>query len=263
MTNPIPAPLAIDLSTIANGLTEDATPVASSLAALEAAINSVLAALSGGAAGQFLEAIDGSDVAWGNAASSFTTGAVANSFASLGAIVFSSLLQIISSAAGNNAFVAAVQGDTQWRVQIHADGTILIGPGNAAADTSVARTAPGQLTIGGTAGKGNIVGGAVSTSKGGGSWAPDAATLFNRMSGTAVGSYTIAAPTNPPGANQSAIMVICIHNASGGAMTLSWDAAFNTVPAATVGAGSALTSMWAWNPSTSKWDLTGAQVAAD
>jgi hypothetical protein len=64
VANPIPSALALDLSAITNGDTADATPVEAALAALESALNEVSAALRGGASGQLLHAVDGSDVVW-------------------------------------------------------------------------------------------------------------------------------------------------------------------------------------------------------
>lgn len=74
MANPIPSPLALDLSTIANGDTADATPVESSLAAIIAALNQVLTALRGGAGGQFLQAPDGTDVQWADTSAGLLIG---------------------------------------------------------------------------------------------------------------------------------------------------------------------------------------------
>lgn len=62
MSNPIPSSLS--LSVISNGTIADATPVASNYAAIQAAVNEFVTALSGGAAGQVLQAVDGTDVQW-------------------------------------------------------------------------------------------------------------------------------------------------------------------------------------------------------
>lgn len=63
MSNPIPSSLA--LSVIANGQLGDATPIANNYSQIQAAVNALITALSGGAAGQFFQAVDGSDVKWG------------------------------------------------------------------------------------------------------------------------------------------------------------------------------------------------------
>lgn len=67
MSNPIPSSLA--LTTISNGTLADATPVQNNLAEIQAAVNELITALSGGAAGQLLSAVDGTDVQWASAGS--------------------------------------------------------------------------------------------------------------------------------------------------------------------------------------------------
>lgn len=128
-----------------------------------------------------------------------------------------------------------------------------------ATDTTVTRGAPGQVVLGGTANKGNFVGGGGSNNTGGPSTlTPDAAQLFNRWNLiNASGTYTIAAPVNPPGAGQSGLLVITIHNASGGTVTLSWNAVFSSVPV-TPPNGSGVVTLWVWNTATSKWDFVSS-----
>jgi hypothetical protein len=63
LSNPIPSSLS--LAVIANGQLGDATPIANNYSQIQAAVNALITALSGGAAGQFFQAVDGSDVKWG------------------------------------------------------------------------------------------------------------------------------------------------------------------------------------------------------
>lgn len=66
MSNPIPSQIA--LTQIQNGTLADGSVVQSNDAAIQAAVNALIVALSGGTNGQYLKATDGSDVVWGNAA---------------------------------------------------------------------------------------------------------------------------------------------------------------------------------------------------
>lgn len=60
MSNPIPSLLA--LTSIADGSAQQASPIRNNYSAIQSAVNELIAALSGGASGQMLEAADASDV---------------------------------------------------------------------------------------------------------------------------------------------------------------------------------------------------------
>lgn len=64
MSNPIPSALALDLSALVDGLVNDAVPVTNAFNGIEATTNELITALSNGSAGQFLNAVDASDVQW-------------------------------------------------------------------------------------------------------------------------------------------------------------------------------------------------------
>jgi hypothetical protein len=167
---------------------------------------------------------------------------------------------LLASVAVNPANVvlsATVAGDTTgYRVTITAGGVITLGSGAGAGDTTISRTAPGQIALGGTTGFGNFIRGGASNNAGGpATLTPDAACFFSRWNLiNASGTYTIAAPTNPPGANQSAVINLCIHNSSGGAVTLAWNAAYSGTMT-TPGNGTGVVYQFVWNPGTSKWTL--------
>lgn len=62
MSNPIPSQIA--LTPIVNGAPADGSVVQGNDAAIQAAVNGLIAALSNGTAGKFLQAVDSSDVVW-------------------------------------------------------------------------------------------------------------------------------------------------------------------------------------------------------
>lgn len=64
MANPVPNPLA--LSIINTGDVAQSAPLRNNNAAIQTAVNELIACLSGGTAGQRLQAVDGTDVQWVN-----------------------------------------------------------------------------------------------------------------------------------------------------------------------------------------------------
>ena len=64
MPSPIPAALALNV--VSNGTTADASPVEANFVNIQAAVNALISAFSGGVAGQLLSAADGTDVQWVN-----------------------------------------------------------------------------------------------------------------------------------------------------------------------------------------------------
>lgn len=130
------------------------------------------------------------------------------------------------------------------------------GPNTAGLDTYLTRNGnAGQLSLVGTGltGQGNLIPGALSTSGGPTTWTPSASIFLNRYNMTGTGTLTIAAPSVPPGANQAALMIILIQNASGGAITLSWNAAYAGTLIAGPAAGSGSFQILVWDYSISKW----------
>jgi hypothetical protein len=107
----------------------------------------------------------------------------------------SGIFQSVSVAGSNIFLTSTVAGNTTgYLFSITAAGTQTWAPVNSAGDTTLSRTAPGQLLIGGTSGKGNIVGGGASNSAGGPSTlTPDAAACST--DGT---SSTRPAPSRSP-----------------------------------------------------------------
>jgi hypothetical protein len=157
--------------------------------------------------------------------------------------------------------LAYLHGDAGAAIDLTAGGQFLRASGLqvGAADTSIGRTAPGQLSLGGTAGKGNTIGGYATLAPGGpATLTPDAACLFNRYAPiNAGGTYTIAAPSNPPGAGQSGFFFLCIQNNAGGVITLAYNAIY-VLPTATPTAGLGSLQMFVWDSGTSKWIGTAA-----
>lgn len=164
-------------------------------------------------------------------------------------------------AGGNNAYRNyLLSTDAQPSFSILGTGALSWGPGGASAlDASLSRLAAGLLVIGGSAGLGNYIGGGASNNSGGpATLTPDVGRLFNRYNLiNASGTFTIAAPTNPPSTVQSAFFFLCIHNASGGAVTLSFNAAYAQA-LSTPANGLGFIGLYVWNPGTSKWNLVAS-----
>jgi hypothetical protein len=159
-----------------------------------------------------------------------------------------------------------LHGDSGATIDLSAGGQFLLASGLqvGANDLSLNRIAAGLLKLSSsTAGKGNIQLGAVSGNIGAGTATPDAANFVTRWNATATGTVTIAAPLNPPGANQTAVIVIIINNASAGSVTLAYNAAFKTNgTSASVAAGAGVAMAFYWNPGISKWILLASDTDA-
>jgi hypothetical protein len=129
-----------------------------------------------------------------------------------------------------------------------------------AADTVFSRLQASIASLLGTsAGDGNIYLGGTSASLAmPNTYTPGGRRLFNRVNCTTTpaSTLTIAAPVDTPAANVTALIIICIHNSTGGALTLSWNAAYAGPSTAGPGNGVGLLQGFIFNATTGKWDLT-------
>lgn len=201
-----------------------------------------------------------------------TTGAVPNAFTSLGWVTWSSVQETIGSAAGNNAFVTAVQNDTQFRFGITIAGTLSWGPGNAVADISLLRSSKGPdigLGIAGTAtgwfsAGGAIYSGSSTTTGSNDTWTIDFSTgnfqtHITNVSGAT--TLTIATPSNNPAAGQTSWLAIKIRNTgTSGSTTLTWSGnfTFNSITQPTsVNFGASIVVFFIWDSDASVWRAIG------
>lgn len=174
---------------------------------------------------------------------------------SLSDTALAGLLASVAVNPTNVILSSTVAGDaTDYRFTVTAAGTIQWGTG-AARDTSLSRAAAGLLAIGGSStAVGNYEGGYANSAPGlPAMFTPNLASLMNRVAPiNASGTLTIAAPSNPPASTGAGFFFMILENASGGALTLSWNAAYGTVPG-TPGNGTGIMILWVWNASQSKW----------
>lgn len=171
----------------------------------------------------------------------------------LGTTTQSGSLFLFGSAAGTNELATFVAAEAQARWALTADGTMSWGPGGAGArDTTLARSSAGILNV-----NAKTVEASTSGSQAGGTtWTPSLGNGFvQRVNVTSTGTLTIGSPGTPP-ANTSALLLLIIHNASGGTITLSWNASFggSALPTAPAN-GAGIVSTFYYNPGLAKWCL--------
>lgn len=153
---------------------------------------------------------------------------VANATSGIGVGLFSSYLNAISAAGTDSGIVMGVSGETSWRVIVRKDGTILWGDGTVAAgDTQAARSAAGRLKVT------NVEAETRAAVTYGTTVTIDArAQKWATITVTNATAFTIAAPTNPPGAGETQDLSIEVLNSSGGAMgAITWNAIFRGLSA--------------------------------
>lgn len=285
MSNPIPSQLA--LTTISNGTLADASPVESNFAEIQAAANELIAALSNGTTGQFLKAVDGSDVAWGSAADlsssalqSFTGPITAkqlgfasgtNVAATGGTLAMSSGIVNINSYDGS--FLTTITGHNSL-------GTILIirnstsqgvvfgtggGTSDAIADTFI-------IPIGGYAllfydttqslwvclalsGLSNPYRQLKNPITYGTTVTPNAAFgEFHTVAITNSTPFTIANPLNPPGTGEAQRLTLMLRNTTASTSgTISFGSAWYNASPFTVAAGAIATIHNVWDGDSSQW----------
>lgn len=150
----------------------------------------------------------------------------------------------------------AVDGDTNDREQVFADGTHKWGPGNGAVDVTLARTAAKKLQLTGTFITTGMQG-IVTTLADAPTVAPDAAVgMYFRVTLTA--SRTIGATAN---IGTGSIVTFEITNGSGGAITTTWNAQYKLAGAwVDPAAGKARTISFVYNGSNC---IETARSAAD
>lgn len=135
MSNPIPSALA--LAVINDGDLITASPHRSNYSAIQAAVNKVITALSGGTAGQVLQAADGTDVQWANSVTSYH-----------------SEFDIVNLATEQTVFTQSIPGNT---IGIH--GALLIFlEGDYLNSSGSSKTLTVKVTFGGTTVWGSISG---------------------------------------------------------------------------------------------------------
>lgn len=285
MSNPIPSNIALSLP--ANGDPADATQIASDLSQIQVNVNELDNALSGGAVGQVLSAVDSTHVQWetltaaliANAAdkasaatqaftASISSGGATNAPGSSSGVFINNagLLQVSRTTNSSNLIFTATQpgaGETEFVFGVKSNGQLEWGAGGSIVrDTMLSRGSGGSsLQISSnSAGFGNLWPAFDTASQAAGTtYTPDGRKFVQRVTVTTAGTLTIAAPRNPPPAGQSAFMVFIIHNASGGTITLSWNAAFNN-PQTAPPNGVGIVTMWVYNQDTSKWSFLSQQV---
>lgn len=166
-----------------------------------------------------------------------------------------------TSGANINALAASITGDSQFRFTLQSQtGAISWGPGGSTApDVQLGRGGGGIISVGSAiySGAGNAFLGLKAVSQGGGTtYTPDGSYMVHRVNVTSTGVLTLAAPTTPPPTAQSALMVLIVHNASGGTITYSWNAAYSPTPSSTGPVnGTGATFLLAWSGATSKWEV--------
>lgn len=274
MSNPIPSQIA--LATIANGTLADGSVVQSNDVAIQAAVNALIVALSNGTTGQFLQAVDASDVKWGAGADLAATGL--QTFAgplSLTALELPLGANLTISAGaitnGTNSFHTITSNDgttvtTITNANVTSSNGLLLLYNNTATNAAFgtggninyAFTIPTSgaalllwggsawilLVVTGTtpqrAAKKVLVYGATVT--------PDASAPLNLLTVTNGTAFTIANPINPPSANETQSFSLEIFNNSGGAHgAITLGAAYLNSVAPTVPSAKRHLMVFVWN----------------
>lgn len=248
MSNPVPSQIA--LTQLQNGTLADASVVQSNDAAIQAAVNALIVALSGGTSGQFLKAVDGSDVVWEKAASLVST-AIQSLAGPLEAPFIGSTSSTCSLATGaitvttGSARITATDGSTLSAINGHPDSSgwflVLINGsgsdiiyttgGGAGVGINTAGILPSSarmylwfdpisalwepyemVTISGPRARDKI------TLTYGATVTPDAAQGegVQTVTITNATAFTLASPANPPTAAESQSLYIELFNNSGG-----------------------------------------------
>jgi hypothetical protein len=164
--------------------------------------------------------------------------------------------------------LAYLHGDSGAAIDLTAGGQFLrpsgIQLGNA--DTTINRLQASIASLLGTSvGDGNIyMGSATASLAMPNTYTPGGRRLVNRVNCTTTpaSTLTVAAPVDTPAANVTAMMFIIVHNATGGALTITWNAAY--AGPGTAGPGNGLGTVWGFvfNFTTGKWDMmTNAALA--
>lgn len=256
MSSPIPSQVA--LTQIVNGTLADGSVVQANDAAIQAAVNELITALSNGTAGQLLQAVDGSDVVWSNTLSSITmsgnllsvhgSGSIGGDGTDSGYVIsdtgLTGLLSVVAKNSGNTFLTSTVAGDaTDYRFTINADGTIKWGPGSGARDTTLARSAAGVVKIS------NVIRSPKVTLTYGTTVTPDASQgNFQAVTVTNTSPWTLATPLNPPASNETQQLVIEIiynsTNNANGAVTASNAYLTGNTPGPTLIAANSIPTGW-------------------
>lgn len=126
--------------------------------------------------------------------SSLSIGSATLTRSSGGSMSANTNYQRAATASTDVAYSALVTGDTFDRVRIYADGKYETGPGNAARDTTLARTATGRLALTGT-NAAFLIGTAAIRPQ-----AAATVTVANTTTETAIGTLTIPANDTAVGA---------------------------------------------------------------
>jgi hypothetical protein len=77
---------------------------------------------------------------------------------------------------------------------------------------------------------------------------------------TGAGTLTVAAPTLTGGslAGKAGLLGLCIHNSTGGAITVAWNAVYGGVLPASVAAGQTLYCLFFYNDGDTRWASIGS-----
>jgi hypothetical protein len=145
----------------------------------------------------------------------------------------SGIFQSVSVAGSNIFLTSTVAGNTTgYLFSITATGTQTWAPDQQRRDTTLSAERPASSRSAVPPARATSSEAAPRTARAARRRSPRTPRLlFNRWNLiNASGTFTIAAPVNPPGVNQSGLLIICIHNASGGVVTLAWNAIYAGLP---------------------------------
>jgi hypothetical protein len=164
----------------------------------------------------------------------------------------------VSRASGSVAFSTTVpgSGDTNMRFTVDTNGGLSWGPGSTGADASLSRIASGVLWLGN-----KQLESYVNTSGGATTWTPSLnAGMVNRYNMTGAGTLTVSAPTLTGGSltGKAGLLGLCVHNATGGSITVAWNAIYGGVLPASVGAGQTLYCLFFYNDGDTRWASIGS-----
>lgn len=192
---------------------------------------------------------------WGSGAAvrDTTLARIAVGELALGSTTQGNALRIFQSATGNMLLRGFIAAEANPRFSLQGDGTISWGPGAGSATDTVAARAGVAGVLGVT---NKLVETYGTTTGGAATWTPTySGGLVQRYNMNVVGTLTIASPGAPP-ANTSCFLVLVVHNATAGSLTLAWNAIYSGSPQTTVTTGApTLTCLLVYNPGEAKWNL--------
>ena len=288
MSNPIPSQIA--LAQITNGTLADGSVVQSNDSAIQAAVNALIVALSGGSNGQFLKAVDGSDVVYEAAASLTNTGLQTFSGPTQAAMLGFTWGAALTAAAGvititNNAHLIGTSDGTAISTINGRTGNPLLLLENNLGGGATANFATGGNVFTGfsipSSGLALLLyvpalskwvclavvsgTGVNRTSKNvltyGAPVTPDASLGgLQTVTITNATAFTVAAPLNPPAAGETGSFYLELFNNSGGAHgTITFNAVYINPGSPVIANGKKKLLGFTWNGAS--WVLSGGSTA--